>query len=100
MIVFAPRNRRATTLVLAASLIGLSAGCASTRNELALRQTEAVTPYTVFRPAFTEPVRKPIFLSGYAGSNYGRGPRAAYAPSGYLLQFTPPYERRPLIGKP
>jgi hypothetical protein len=100
MMAFARWNRGATSLAMAAALLGLGAGCTSTGNGLALRQTEAVTPYTVYRPAFQEPVRKPVYLSGYAGSNYGRGPRASYAPSGYLLQFAPPYERQPLIGKP
>jgi hypothetical protein len=59
----------------------------------------AVVPYcprhAVFRPAFDIPTRrplmetgfeyptKPLFLRGYAGNLYGRGPREAYLPTGF-----------------
>jgi hypothetical protein len=61
-------------------------------------QSNTVVPYierhAVFRPAFNIPTRrpqmdvgyefptKPIFLKGYAGYNYGKGPREAYIPTG------------------
>jgi hypothetical protein len=51
--------------------------------------------HAVFRPAFNLPTRrplmdtgfefptKPLFLKGYAGYNYGSGPREAFIPTGY-----------------
>jgi hypothetical protein len=61
--------------------------------------TPGALPYcprhAVFRPAFNIPTRrpliesgfeyptKPLFLKGYAGYNYGRGPREAFIPTGY-----------------
>src|SRR5205814_1932571 len=56
----------------------------------------AAAPYAVYRPAFESPPVRPLFLSSYAGRNYGRGPRAAYAPTGYLLEYPRPVgDRRP-----
>lgn len=58
--------------------------------------------HAVFRPAFNIPTRKPllesgyefptkpIFLKGYAGYNYGRGPREAFIPTGYGTGYIAP----------
>jgi hypothetical protein len=81
---------------LAAGLLSaLSAAPAALAQEPAV---PGALPYysrhAVFKPALNIPTRrpliesgfefptKPLFLKGYAGSNYGRGPREAYIVTG------------------
>lgn len=58
--------------------------------------------HAVFRPTFDIPTRrplmesgyefptKPVFLKGYSGSTYGRGPREVFVPTGYGTGYITP----------
>ena len=93
------RIRSATWLVLGVLGIALPASRTLAQAPRACPPGAApvAAPYTVYRPAFEAPAKRPLFFSSYAGHNYGRGPRAAYAPAGYLLEYPRPVgDRRPL----
>lgn len=79
-------------------VLALGAGSAPAQEPLPAPQTSPFPWYqrhAVFRPALNLPTRKPLmetgyefptrplFLKGYAGYNYGRGPREAYIPTGF-----------------
>ncbi|MBX6313586.1 MAG: hypothetical protein IRY99_11820 [Isosphaeraceae bacterium] len=88
------RNRlQRVGLALMAGLIAWAArlAAAGDHHGAAARQAyRPAAPYVVYRPAFEYPNTKPLFLGGYAGTNYGRGPRASYAPAGYLADYNRP----------
>jgi hypothetical protein len=96
------RNRRERPLVLtvAALIVAVVPACqASAKDRKAWVAQRPVAPYVAYRPAYPEPLtRPPLYISGYAGANYGRGPRASYAPTGYLLEYGRPPGRRPFLG--
>jgi hypothetical protein len=62
------------------------------------QSTPIVTPHQAYRPPYYGEVpQRQYFIGGYAGHNYGQGPRAGYAPTGYWAQ--PPAATRPgLLG--
>lgn len=92
--------RRSTVRLGGISIVmALGGGSAQAQDPLPAPQTAAPLPWyqrhAVFRPALNLPTRKPLmetgyefptrplFLKGYAGYNYGRGPREAFIPTGY-----------------
>jgi hypothetical protein len=88
-----------TTLVRCSILVGSALVVVGFEVRARGQEQCAAVPYierhAVFRPAFDIPSRKPLmetgyefptkplFLKGYAGYNYGRGPREAFIPTGY-----------------
>src|SRR4051794_1902793 len=85
------RNRR--SLATGGLLLGLSLVAVPACEGSGGHRREAGPPYVTYRPAFPEGNARPLFLNSYAGYNYGQGPRASYAPTGYLAD----YHGRPAI---
>jgi hypothetical protein len=87
------RRRSARWPVLALMFVALPACRAAAQDGLV--RAPAPAPYAVYRPAYPYPGTRPLFLKTYAGHNYGQGPRAAYAPTGLLLEYPQPAGLRP-----
>jgi hypothetical protein len=92
-------------------LLAMAAGARAQAQVLAPQQEPFSTPpsgvpyysrHSVFRPMLNIPTRKPavesgfefptkpLFLKGYAGSNYGQGPREVFVPTGYGSGYIQP----------
>ena len=85
-------------LLLTAGLVAVPA-CQGSGWQRPAQPAPGAAPYVSYRPAFPEGNARPLFLNSYAGYNYGRGPRASYAPTGYIADYSGrPAGRHPLFG--